>query len=74
MSNKQEKLQQIELESQARELGKQANINGKNCVPAQDAEFVKLLSGKQPGKQTLAIITAWQRGFIQVNLDKPFEF
>lgn len=71
---KEQKQHQLNLENKARELGKQANLNGKMCVPAHDAGVIELLKEMQHGKESLAILTAWQQGFIKANLDKPFNF
>lgn len=55
----------------AKTLGAIAFARGAHCAPALDAEWVRLVAGREIGdRRTLADAKAWQAGWMQANLSE----
>jgi len=61
------------LIEQAHEMGKQAFLNGKKCIPCQDKNVMTLIGtmGGDDFRATSTVLSAWHEGWHQANLAAP---
>jgi hypothetical protein len=58
---------------EAGRLGAKAFADGKMCIPRHDAEFMKLIAGKQAG-ESIPYLDAWLKAFTKAVVDDAFVF